>query len=609
MKIANDLAEKQEIAKQKADRDLRILKGTLYDMDPATEEIGRMCDEFLNLTPGKLKSSHLQNFVSTSQNLRPIFATAEKMKNKKDGKGKAAPRRKNPAVTFLFAISNVLRLWASVQRLNDIQLPRSYDAISNTNDADVEEDETILSHFRKLFRAEHVKKIMADEQASRKMNDNDKKKYASPSVATDFLRKKRLRIQDFNLLKPIGKGAYGRVFLARAKKKKDGKEGKLCAIKVMKKSELSQKNNIDLVLAERKIHSSINHPFVVSLYTAFQSRTFLFLCMEYCNGGDLQALLRNVSYLDEDAAMPYVAEISLAVGFLHDNGVIHRDLKPENVLIDRTGHIKLTDFGLSEFGLGKSGKQVKIANVNSETKVPRIERMLKRKESKYADDNEDEDDSMEKEKSTSSSNNYEGKMSTPRSTTSSIDSNGRPSSSEGQRLVGTPDYMAPEILLGAPHDATVDWWSVGVITYELLTGVPPFNAKTPDQVFEKILNHEIKWPKGDEAMSKLAKKFIRKLLEPNPNERYGSENDFAEIKNSSFFQEIDWKELSAQKGVVPFVPDVTDAKDTSYFTNVEIDSSDIMAPTPKHLRSTSSSLGDSIDMRFAGFDGALDVTM
>ena len=102
MKIANELAEKQEIAKQKADRDLRILKGTLYDMDPATEEIGRMCDEFLNLTPGKLKSSHLQKFVSTSQNLRPIFATAEKMKNKKDGKGKAAPRRKNPAVTFLF---------------------------------------------------------------------------------------------------------------------------------------------------------------------------------------------------------------------------------------------------------------------------------------------------------------------------------------------------------------------------------------------------------------------------------------------------------------------------------------------------------------------------
>ena len=165
---------------------------------------------------------------------------------------------------------------------------------------------------------------------------------------------RRLRIHDFDLLKPIGKGAYGRVFLAR-KKKTDGTEGKLCAIKVMRKSELSQKNNIDLVLAERKIHSSIHHPFVVSLYAAFQSRTFLFLCMEYCNGGDLQALLRNVSYLDEDVALSYLAEICLAVGFLHDNDVIHRDLKPENVLIDRTGHIKLTDFGLAN--LGKSSKQ------------------------------------------------------------------------------------------------------------------------------------------------------------------------------------------------------------------------------------------------------------
>lgn len=492
-------------------------------------------------------------------------------------------------------------------------MPRSYDA-NNTDDADVEEDETILSHFRKLFRPEHVKKIMEDEKASRKVNDDGKntsnEKYSSPNISRDFLRKKRLRIQDFNLVKPIGKGAYGRVFLAR-KKKKDGKDGKLCAIKVMKKSELSQKNNIDLVLAERKIHSSINHPFVVSLYTAFQSRTFLFLCMEYCNGGDLQALLRNVSYLDEDAAMPYLAEISLAVGFLHDNGVIHRDLKPENVLIDRTGHIKLTDFGLSELGLGKSSKSVKIGDeskVDVAKKTPKIERMLGRKESKYAHDEDNNDSNNEKEKNTSN-NTYEGKISTAGSTNSSLDSCNRPGSSEGQRLVGTPDYMAPEILLGAPHDTTVDWWSVGVIAYELLTGIPPFNAKTPDQVFEKILNHEIKWPKGEEDMSKIAKKFILGLLEPNPDERLGSGKGFADIQKSPFFNEIDWKELSSLKGVVPFVPDVSDAKDTSYFTNVDIDSSDIMAPTPKHLRSTSTSLGDSIDMRFAGFDGALDATM
>ena len=167
--------------------------------------------------------------------------------------------------------------------------------------------------------------------------------------------------------------------------------------------------------------------------------------------------------------------------------------------------------------------------------------------------------------------------------------------------------MAPEILLGAPHDSTVDWWSVGVIAYELLTGIPPFNAKTPDKVFENVLNHNIKWPSDDEV-SKGAKTFIRSLLEPNPEHRLGA-NGFAEIQQSQFFKDVDWKELSSLKGAVPFVPDVEDAKDTSYFTNVEIDSSDILAPTPKHLRTASSSLGDSIDTRFAGFDGALDATL
>ena len=296
--------------------------------------------------------------------------------------------------------------------MNDVQLPRSYDADDTDN---FDDDESILSHFRKLYTPESVKKRMADEQASSKKADVKSSKHvSSPSVDTDFARKRRLRIHDFDLLKPIGKGAYGRVFLAR-KKKTDGTEGKLCAIKVMRKSELSQKNNIDLVLAERKIHSSIHHPFVVSLYAAFQSRTFLFLCMEYCNGGDLQALLRNVSYLDEDVALSYLAEICLAVGFLHDNDVIHRDLKPENVLIDRTGHIKLTDFGLSEFGLGKSSKLVKIGE-ESPT-------FSSGTESKYTEANDTAD---------------EGKTTFSGSSKMEEDSHKHSGSSEGQRLVGTP---------------------------------------------------------------------------------------------------------------------------------------------------------------------------
>ena len=113
MKIANDLADKQQIAKDKADQDLILLKEKLYDMDPATEEIGRICDEFLSLSCGKLKSSHLQQFVSTAQKLRPIFRTANKMKSNSniDSSKRRERPKKNAAVTFLFAISNVLRLW------------------------------------------------------------------------------------------------------------------------------------------------------------------------------------------------------------------------------------------------------------------------------------------------------------------------------------------------------------------------------------------------------------------------------------------------------------------------------------------------------------------
>jgi tRNA A-37 threonylcarbamoyl transferase component Bud32 len=155
-------------------------------------------------------------------------------------------------------------------------------------------------------------------------------------------------IQDFEIIEPLSRGAYGRVFLAREHMSRD-----LVAIKVMRKSELVRKNRVNLIMEEQKIMASVatqSLPFVVGLRCSFQSRRYLFLCMEYCPGGDLLSLLSNVGCLSEDVARQYLAEMTLALGSLHALGIVHRDIKPDNVCIDVNGHVKLTDFGLSFAG-------------------------------------------------------------------------------------------------------------------------------------------------------------------------------------------------------------------------------------------------------------------
>ena len=532
LKIATELQQKQELAKAQADEDVERLCETMYGMDAVSSELGGLCQKFIGLRPVKLKNAHLKDFVENAQRLRREFTASSR---KRDGI--------NPAVTFLFAISNVLQVWQSVTRLNEISLPQLY---SDSDRDDVEEDETILTHFLKLRPGKGVPK-----------EDREKEKLAGDEGLAKWKRK--MTIRDFVLLKKIGKGAYGRVFLARQKSSNEKDESGLCAIKVMRKSELTTKNRIDFVLAERRIHAHVtNHPFVVSLYAAFQSRTYLFLCMEYCSGGDLQDLLRQFDRLDEENAIRYLSEISLAVDFLHDHGVIHRDLKPENVLVDSKGHVKLTDFGLSEFGLGEANK-----SADASSKEALYEGKM------HGGDDEDDDGS-----------------------------NGRKLARAvfGEKsVVGTPDYMAPEVLLGEDHDPSVDWWSFGVITYELLSGIPPFNAKDKVTVFENILNRNIEWPEDftDEACE-----FIEQLLCMDARKRLGF-GGAAEVHRAAFFRDVDWEELRELKGPVPFVPQLDNSEDTSYFIGAtEVDAD--LAPTPIHRKSSANS-----DERFAQFDSSI----
>ncbi|XP_010101342.2 probable serine/threonine protein kinase IRE [Morus notabilis] len=322
----------------------------------------------------------------------------------------------------------------------------------------------------------------------------------------------RTSIEDFEIIKPISRGAFGRVFLARKRA-----TGDLFAIKVLKKADMIRKNSVESILAERNILISVRNPFVVRFFYSFTCRENLYLVMEYLNGGDLYSLLRNLGCLDEDMARVYIAEVVLALEYMHSLNVIHRDLKPDNLLIGQDGHIKLTDFGLSKVGLITSTDDLSSPSVTH---------------TGFLGDNE--------EKTQHSSKREERQK---------------------HSVVGTPDYLAPEILLGMGHGATADWWSVGVILFELLVGIPPFNADHPQRIFDNIINRDIPWPKIPEEMSNDAYDIIDKLLAENPFQRLGA-TGAAEVKKHPFFKDINWDTLARQKAM--FIPS-TDARDTSYF--------------------------------------------
>ncbi|KAI3965471.1 hypothetical protein MKW92_042780 [Papaver armeniacum] len=326
--------------------------------------------------------------------------------------------------------------------------------------------------------------------------------------------KDRTSIEDFEIIKPISRGAFGRVFLARKRA-----TGDLFAIKVLKKADMIRKNAVESILAERNILISVRNPFVVRFFYSFTCRDNLYLVMEYLNGGDLYSLLRNLGCLEEEMARIYIAELVLALEYLHSMNVIHRDIKPDNLLIARDGHIKLTDFGLSKVGLINSTDDLSgPANTSLGDNEPKhSEQQTAKREQR-----------------------------------------------QKQSAVGTPDYLAPEILLGMGHGTTADWWSVGVILFELLVGVPPFNAETPQQIFDNIMNRDIPWPYVPEEMSHEAFDLIDQLLIENPVQRLGA-TGAREVKRHPFFKDINWDTLARQKAA--FIPAADSAYDTSYFTS------------------------------------------
>lgn len=332
-------------------------------------------------------------------------------------------------------------------------------------------------------------------------------------------------LEDFELIRVIGRGSYAKVLMVELKRTK-----RVYAMKVIKKALVTDDEDIDWVQTEKHVfETASNHPFLVGLHSCFQTPSRLFFVIEFVRGGDLMFHMQRQRRLPEEHARFYAAEISLALHFLHERGVIYRDLKLDNVLLDHEGHIKLTDYGMCKEGVR------------------------------------------------------------PGDTTSTF--------------CGTPNYIAPEILRGEEYGFSVDWWALGVLTYEMLAGRSPFDiaqaAENPDQntedyLFQVILEKTIRIPR---SLSVKAASVLKGFLNKSPAERLGcGENGFLDIVNHPFFKSIDWEMLEQKQVVPPFKPRLEGERDLANFPPEFTDE-------PVHLTPDNDTVIADIDQsEFEGFE-------
>jgi len=329
-------------------------------------------------------------------------------------------------------------------------------------------------------------------------------------------REKKLTFSDFQTVKIIGRGAFGEVRLVR---KKD--DEKLYALKKMKKAKLLKNDQVAYARQERDLMTMADNEWIVNLQFSFQDPQYLYLVMEYLAGGDLMTLLINKQFLTEDQTRFFIAEIIMAIESIHKLEYVHRDIKPDNILIGVDGHIKLSDFGLCT-GLKKEIQDYNITTAQNDPS-------FKRQPSTRAD-----------------------RMATFKKNRKKL----------AYSVVGTPDYIAPEVLTKNGYGKECDWWSVGVLLFGMLAGYPPFSADTPSETYSMILNYktELYFP-DDIEFSREAKDLILRLLTDREN-RLGN-NGASEIKVHAFFRGIDWNNLRKTKA--PMIPHLRSEVDTSYF--------------------------------------------
>jgi len=266
------------------------------------------------------------------------------------------------------------------------------------------------------------------------------------------------------------------------------------AMKILNKKNIVDRGEVEHTITERNILRSINHPFLMKLHYSFQTPDKLYLVMDFINGGELFYHLQSERRFSQERSRFYAAEIVLGLEHLHKNGIIYRDLKPENLLLDASGHIKMTDFGLSKEGLANADRT--------------------------------------------------------------------------NTFCGTPEYLAPEVLDGKDYNKAVDWWSLGTLIYEMLTGLPPFYDEDVQKMYNLKMTAELTIP---DYVEDKAKDIMRKFLDRNPASRM---QDPEAIKAHPYFKGIEWDKLFRREIPPPYIPAVSSKDSTKMidrnFVNMDV---------------------------------------
>ena len=315
----------------------------------------------------------------------------------------------------------------------------------------------------------------------------------SNTVFSSHKNVKEVKLEDFKVLKVIGRGSFGKVCLVEYLPTHE-----TYAMKSLKKDLLIEQEQIENTLLEKEILQTIDYPLLCGLVFCFQTEERIYFVMPFLSGGELFQHLRKFRTFDEDKVRFYGAQIALALDYLHSKGIVYRDLKPENILMDSQGYLRLADFGMAK---------------------------------KLKDDE------------------------------------------KAMSFCGTPEYLAPEIITMEGHDKNADWWSFGILLFEMLCGLPPFYVENLDKMYDLIKNSKVKFPKRIN-LSEDAKDVILKLLDKNPKKRLGSQNGIEEIKSHPFFKSIDFDLIVQKKIPAPFIPELSNDTDVQYFdeefTNEEV---------------------------------------
>jgi len=329
------------------------------------------------------------------------------------------------------------------------------------------------------FINQNLKEVSANTQVDAKEEKKRKN--------TLFSRHKTIKsveLDDFQIMKVLGRGTFGKVCLVQYKPTKE-----YYAMKSLKKDVLLDMDQVQSTILEKKILQSLDHPFLVGMVFCFQTEERIYFIMPFIRGGELFQHLRKEKFFKEDKARFYAASMGIALEYLHNHGIVYRDIKPENILIGEDGYLKLIDFGMAK--------------------------MLKGNE-------------------------------------------------KAMSFCGTPEYLAPEIITGEGHNRAADWWSYGILLFEMLCGIPPFYCENTERMYDLITNAELRFPKRIQ-LSENAKDLIKKLLIKKQDKRLGVEKGFEEIKSHPFFQGFDFDALLAKKLEAPFIPVLKDSLDVGNF--------------------------------------------